>query len=239
MHEKHRERLRKKFSADPLIMEKHEILELLLTFCIPRKNTNNIAHELLDTFGSFSEILSSNPEDLKIVKGIGENTALFLKLLKTFFNICFEEKNKLSKKIKLNSLTLEDAKNIMLTKFINADEEKVALAVFNAKRRIVFCDFIESGSLKFVDVDFRKIVSISFKYNAKYVIIAHNHPSQTALPSKEDITITNQLEFTLKNLGINLLDHLILCGNDCVSLRECKVISEKGQSENGLLQKAG
>ena len=237
MHEKHRERLRKKFLADPFILEKHEILELLLTFCIPRKNTNNIAHDLIDKFGTFSEILKTNAENLKTVKGIGESSALFLKLLRIFFNICLEEKSKISENIKLSTLTVEDVKNIMLTKFIGVDEENVMLAIFNKKRKIVFCDFIEKGTLKFVDVDFRKIVSLAFKYNAKYLVIAHNHPSGIALPSREDIKITEQLEYTLKNLEMKLLDHLIFCENDIVSLRECKIVGKSELEKESSLKK--
>ena len=237
MHEKHRERLRKKFLADPFILEKHEILELLLTFCIPRKNTNNIAHELINEFGTFHEILNASTENLKIVKGIGENSALFLKLLRIFFNICLEEKSKISKNIKLNTLTVEDVKNIMLTKFISTDEENVMLAIFNEKRKIVFCDFVERGTLRFVDVDFKKLVSLAFKYNAKYLIIAHNHPSGIALPSSEDIKITEQLDYTLKNLGMKLLDHLIFCEDDCVSLRECKIVGKSELEKGNSLKK--
>ena len=237
MHEKHRERLRKKFLADPSILEKHELLELLLTFCIPRKNTNNIAHELLDSFGSFSEILDADEENLLEVKGIGKNSVLFLKLVKIFFNICCKEKDKVNKKAKITDLTLEDVKNILLAKFMDVYEENVALAIFNKKRRIVFCDFIEKGSLRFVDVDFRKIFSLALKYNASYLIIAHNHPSRIALPSKEDIKITNQLELTLKTLDITLLDHLIFCGEEYVSLRECMVIGNENLPGESPLKK--
>jgi len=237
MHEKHRERLRKKFLANPSILEKHELLELLLTFCIPRKNTNNIAHELLNSFGSFSEILNANEENLLEIKGIGKNSVLFLKLVKIIFDICYKEKDKVNKKIRVTNLTLEDVKNIMMAKFMDVYEENVLLAIFNKNRKIVFCDFIEKGSLRFVDVDFRKIISLALKYNASYLIIAHNHPSKIALPSKEDIKITNQLELTLKTLDITLLDHLIFCGEEYVSLRECKVIGGEESKNKDLLKK--
>ena len=237
MHEKHRERLRKKFLANPSILEKHELLELLLTFCIPRKNTNNIAHELLNSFGSFSEILNANEENLLEIEGIGKNSVLFLKLIKIFFNICCKEKDKVNKKIRVTNLTLEDVKNIMMAKFMDVYEENVLLAIFNKNRKIVFCDFIEKGSLRFVDVDFRKIISLALKYNASYLIIAHNHPSKIALPSKEDIKITSQLELTLKTLDITLLDHLIFCGEEYASLRECKVIGGEESKNKDLLKK--
>lgn len=237
MHEKHRERLRKKFLADPSILERHELLELLLTFCIPRKNTNNIAHELIDNFGSLSEILNADEENLLEIKGIGKNTVLFLKLVKIIFDICHKEKDKANEKIRVTNLTLEDVKNIMMAKFMDVYEENVALVIFNKKRKIVFCDFIEKGSLRFVDVDFRKIIFLALKYNARYLIIAHNHPSKIALPSKEDIKITSQLELTLKTLDITLLDHLIFCGEEYASFRECKVIGKEGNQSKDHLKK--
>ena len=100
MHKNHRERLRKKFLVNPDLLEDHEILELLLTFCIPRKNTNGIAHELLNKFRSISNILNANENELKNVNGIGENSALFLNLLKTIFRLYIESECKGDKKAK-------------------------------------------------------------------------------------------------------------------------------------------
>ena len=107
---------------------------------------------------------------------------------------------------------------MLFTKFIGRDEENVAIALFNPKREITYCDLVEKGTISFVNIDFRKIVSLSLKHNAAFIVLAHNHPSGIALPSKEDIKFTEQLDEVLSSLGIKLLDHLIVCRDDYVSL---------------------
>lgn len=221
MHKNHRERLRKKFLVNPDLLEDHEILELLLTFCIPRKNTNGIAHELLNKFRSISNILNANENELKNVNGIGENSALFLNLLKTIFRLYIESECKGDKKSK--RLNMPEIYTMLFTKFIGRDEENVAIALFNPKREITYCDLVEKGTISFVNIDFRKIVSLSLKHNAAFIVLAHNHPSGIALPSKEDIKFTEQLDEVLSSLGIKLLDHLIVCRDDYVSLYDTAV----------------
>lgn len=230
MHEKHRERLRKKFIANSDLLENHEILELLLTFSIPRKNTNAIAHNLLKRFGSISNVLNANETELKNVDGIGENSALFLNLLKTVFRIYIESECKGHKKIK--KLTMSEINTMLFTKFIGRDEENVAIALFNPKREITYCDLIEKGTVNFVNIDFRKIVNLALKHNATFIVLAHNHPSGIALPSREDINFTEKLSEILDSLGIKLLDHLIVCKDDYVSLCDNSVYENEKSDIN-------
>ena len=224
MHEDHRKRLRKKFMTCPETLAKHELLELLLTFCIPRKNTNIVAHELLDKFGTISSVINSDGPSLKSINGLGEISVIFFKILRTIFRICLEEKSVFNTRSKNKKLTLNDVLNIMFIKFFGRNEEYVAAALFNSKKEIVFCDFIEKGSQSFVEISFKTLVSLVLKYDAKYVILAHNHPSTIALPSKEDIEITKQIDNLLDTLGVILLDHLIICEDSHVSLFESGII---------------
>lgn len=243
MHEKHRERLRKKFLANPDLLEEHEILELLLTFPIPRKNTNEIAHELLYEFDSIAGVLNADIYALESINGIGKNSALFIKLIKTVFRMYLCNKNKNCKKKEL--LTLQEVHMALFTKFIGRDEENVALALFDSKNKITYCNLIEKGTVSFIDIDFRKIVSLALKHNASFAILAHNHPSGLALPSKEDVVVTKQLAETLSSLGIKLLDHIIVCEDDYVSLNNPainkngkNIVDSNENNEFGILKKA-
>ena len=226
LHEKHRERLRKKFTCCPDSMAKHELLELLLTFCIPRKNTNTIAHELLNKFNTVSSVIDASSSSLRSVNGIGEVSSMFFDLIKTVFRICLEEKSTSSSKDKNKKLTLNDVLNMMFVKFFGRDEEYVAATLFNSKKEIVFCDFIEKGSQSFVEVNVKNLISLVLEHDTKYIVLAHNHPSTIALPSKEDIKVTEQIDSLLDVLGVTLLDHFILCEDNYVSLFESGILGK-------------
>lgn len=204
MHKDHRKRLRKRFIENSDSMEKHEILELLLTFSIPRKNTNEQAHLLLKKFGSIKEILNAPFNLLTSVEGIGPTSALFLKLIGVIVRLYSQETSP-----KGTVLTKEEIAKVLMSKFVNREEEHVVIALFSAKMKLVYCDFLNSGSIHGVSTEAKDFLELALKYKARYVIIAHNHPSGIALPSKDDIETTIYLRNILKPFGILLMDHLI------------------------------
>ena len=196
-------------------MEKHEILELLLTFSIPRKNTNEQAHLLLEKFGSIKEILNAPFNLLTSVKGIGPASALFLKLIGVIVRLYSQETSP-----KGRVLTKEEIAKVLMSKFVNREEEHVVIALFSAKMKLVYCDFLNCGSIHGVSTEAKDFLELALKYKARYVIIAHNHPSGIALPSQEDIETTIYLRSILKPFGILLMDHLIFVDNDYISLAD-------------------
>lgn len=123
-------------------MEKHEILELLLTFSIPRKNTNEQAHLLLEKFGSIKEILNAPFNLLTSVKGVGPTSALFLKLIGVIVRLYSEESSP-----KGTVLTKEEIAKVLMSKFVNLEEEHVVIALFSAKMKLIYCDFLNSGNI--------------------------------------------------------------------------------------------
>lgn len=215
MHKDHRKRLRKRFIENSDSMEKHEILELLLTFSIPRKNTNEQAHLLLKKFGSIKEILNAPFNLLTSVEGIGPTSALFLKLIGVIVRLYSQETSP-----KGTVLTKEEIAKVLMSKFVNREEEHVVIALFSAKMKLVYCDFLNSGSIHGVSTEAKDFLELALKYKARYVIIAHNHPSGIALPSKDDIETTIYLRNILKPFGILLMDHLIFVDNDYISLAD-------------------
>lgn len=216
-HGGHRERLRKKFlMSDIDSFEDHEILELALFYAIPRKNTNNIAHGLLNKFGSVSAVFDAPINTLKEVDGIGDNAALFIKLICSLTRLYHEKKYSPDKKC----LSIEEINKLLVRKFIGRNEEAVAIVLLDAKGKILFDGIINKGSVNGVDLYVRKIIELITLYNASSLIIAHNHPSGIAVPSPNDLRSTEKIYDLLHTMSVSLLDHIIVADNDYISLRQ-------------------
>lgn len=217
LHNGHRLRLKKKFmkyGADSL--EEHELLELLLFYGIPRKDTNELAHTLINNFGSLSQTFDAPMSRLLDINGIGESTAMLIKLVSKLSRVYAERNFKTSNK----KLTKEQVEKIILNKFIGRIKEHVVLALFNVKRNMVFCDIVAQGTFDSTGFYMRDIIELSLKYDATKAIIAHNHPSGIALPSQEDIETTINLKNALSLIGVKLIDHMIIADNDYVSIAD-------------------
>lgn len=216
-HGGHRERLRKKFlMGDIDSLEDHEILELALFYAIPRKNTNETAHELLNKFGSVSAVFDAPINALKEVKGIGENAAIFIKLVCSLTRLYHEKKYSSDKKC----LSLDEISNLLMHKFIGRNEEAVAIVLLDAKGKILFDGVINKGSVNGVDLYVRKMIELVTLYNASSLVMAHNHPSGIAVPSPEDLKSTEKIYDLFRTMSVSLLDHIIVADEDYISLRQ-------------------
>ena len=219
MHEEHRKRLRKKFLTSQDALENHELLELLLTYSIPRKNTNDLAHELLNRLGSFSGVFDSSLDMLKSIDGIGEKTAIFLKVVSSVIRHYSEDRCKPGNKV----LSKDEIANILFNKFVCRAEECIALALFNPKKKLVFCDIVAEGSISSVNLYARDLLKLVVNYDTKFAIIAHNHPSGLALPSKEDLATTEEVKKLLSSADVILVDHIIVSSDDYTCLCDSKI----------------
>lgn len=219
VHSGHRARVRKKFLLNGIdSFETHEVLELLLFYAVPMKNTSELAHNLLDSFGSISAVLDA-PVDALMNTGLTETQAVLLRLIPEITRLYIDDKHNNDSKI-IDDETLPDK---ILRKFIGRENENVLLLLLDAKGKEVFCGIVSKGSLNDTSLPVRKIVDYSLRYNAKSVIIAHNHPSGVALPSREDMETTANLKSALDVIGVRLLDHYIVADNDCVSLAQSRI----------------
>lgn len=219
VHSGHRARVRKKFLLNGIdSFETHEVLELLLFYAVPMKNTSELAHNLLDSFGSISAVLDA-PVDALMNTGLTETQAVLLRLIPEISRLYIDDKHNNDSKI-IDDETLPDK---ILRKFIGRENENVLLLLLDAKGKEVFCGIVSKGSLNDTSLPVRKIVDYSLRYNAKSVIIAHNHPSGVALPSREDMETTANLKSALDVIGVRLLDHYIVADNDCVSLAQSRI----------------
>ena len=219
VHSGHRARVRKKFLLNGIdSFETHEVLELLLFYAVPMKNTSELAHNLLDSFGSISAVLDA-PVDALMNTGLTETQTVLLRLIPEISRLYIDDKHNNDSKI-IDDETLPDK---ILRKFIGRENENVLLLLLDAKGKEVFCGIVSKGSLNDTSLPVRKIVDYSLRYNAKSVIIAHNHPSGVALPSREDMETTANLKSALDVIGVRLLDHYIVADNDCVSLAQSRI----------------
>lgn len=225
MHSDHRKRVRNKFMKYGIdAFEPHEVLEFLLFWAIPRKDTNILAHKLINKFGSIAAVLDAPYNSLLEIDGIGESTAIFLKLLPSIARVYEEEKFLIKSKIP----SMEECCHKLVLKFIGRNEEAVALMLFDSKGKIVFEGIINKGSVNAVEIYSRRIVELISSYFATSLILAHNHPSGVAIPSKEDIRSTDKLARILESMHVKFLDHIIVADDDYVSMMQCHISSAFG-----------
>ena len=220
-HEGHRERMRKRYLATGFdSFEDHEILEMILYNCYSRINTNDIAHRLLDNFGSLSAVLEAPVDSLKAA-GISERVAVYLRMIPDIARVYLDDRNNSQEKI----ISLDTIGDYFVHKFIGRVEENLILLLMDAKCKELFCGVVATGTACGSDVTIRHIVDLAMRYNATNAAIAHNHPSGVALPSKNDIKATDILNSTLSLVGVRLVDHIIVADNEYISLRESALCS--------------
>ena len=217
VHDGHRDRLRQSYLEHGLMsMNDINALELLLFYAIPRRDTNEIAHRLLDRFGSLDGVFSAPAEELQEVEGIGENAAALLTLIPEIM-----KKSRVSKGREIRQIrSSDDAGAYLLPYFLNERDEVVYLLCLDTKRCVICCAEMGRGVVNSVDTGIRRIVEKALKVRASSVIIAHNHPDGIALPSREDEVFTRALYNALETVGIRLEDHIIAAEDDYTSMAD-------------------
>ena len=215
VHDGHRERLRQRFQTEGLDnFTDVQVLELLLFYCIPRRDTNELAHRLLDRFGSLDRVLDAKMEDLERIDGIGHNAAVFLSLIPSVGRYYAVTR---AKKCTILKDTTECG-NYMLHRFDNRVNEAVYLLCLDAKRKVLCCQMVGEGSVNSAGVPIRRVVEMALAANATMVVLAHNHPSGLAMPSYEDIVTTKRIAAALDVVEIVLADHIVVADDDFVSM---------------------
>ncbi len=219
-HEGHRQRVRKEFLENGFsnATPPHKILELLLFYGIPRKDTNEIAHKLLDHFGSLAAVFEASPKDLMKIEGMGESSAVLINMLLPLFRI-YESSKAIKGK---NFHNMDDVCDFILKKYIGFKKEIFAVTTFNNRGEIIAFDTLNSGDNASVGVSTRSVIEKVIERNAVSVVISHNHPIGHALPSIDDIATTQRIQNVLQNMGIRLLDHIIVSNedDDCISMAQ-------------------
>lgn len=213
-HQGHRERMKEKLMEIGLDkFQEHEMIEVLLFFGIPYKDTNILAHKLIKKFGSFAGVLDASIEELVSESGMTKNAALLINTLPQFFREY--KKSRINRKKPI--MHIDDILPLLDANFHLRDMEVLNVICLNAAQRIVAV--VETGvaEVSSVLLSPRAILDIAMRYKAVNIIIAHNHPSGTIQPSDTDIALTIELKHMLKSIDVELVDHIIITDDDAYS----------------------
>lgn len=214
LHDGHRRRKKEQFLQHGLDgFADHEVLELLLFYAIPRHDTNETAHRLLEKFGSLRDVLSASVEELQKVEGMGENAAAFLVLLPAVGQRALLTGRE---EVILNSV--ESVGKFFLRLLRGERREVLYQVCLDAKGRMISHCRLASGTVSMAPVSVREVVENALRCDASRVLLGHNHPSGVALPSEEDRQITLQIRQALDTMGITLVDHVVVADGDFVSM---------------------
>ncbi len=218
LHNGHRARMRERYySSEFLEFNNHEILEFLLFFGIPRRDTNEIAHKLINRFGSFSSVLEATIDEL-MECGLSQSAAVWVQTVYGLTNKYIYDKNRDDKSIDC----VEELENRLMDLLSGETEEKVVLVMYNAKGMELFMGIISEEENNWTDKLYSKLGELSVRYHATTMIIAHNNPNGVAAPTENDIDNTMKIFNSLAKLGARLNDHYIIAGNELYSMVEDK-----------------
>lgn len=217
IHKGHRQKVKKRVLTNGLAGESpHQILELLLFFGIPCRDTNPIAHELINRFGSLSGVLRADVAELKSVKGMTENAALLLHLILPVYEAYQDDL------LHAPALpgTAAQLVELVRPKFVGSTTEKVYLLCVGANGRLLGLRKISEGDLSTAALDLRALTAAVLETRAQDAVLIHNHPNGVAAPSRQDIDATKQVVAFLRQLKVRLLNHIIISENDYCSMAD-------------------
>ena len=221
VHEGHRERMKKRLLEQGLdVFDDHNVLELLLFYSLPRKDTNPLAHELLSAFGSLAKIFEAPVEELYKVNGIGESTVTLLKLIPEVSRRYVMDKNSFDDILD----STKKAGEYLAARYMYERDEVVYVICLDSKCKVICCKELFRGVANSATISVRKIAELALAKNATSVIISHNHTSGIALQSMEDEITTKQIKTALSSMGITLIDHIIVADDDFISMADSGIL---------------
>lgn len=217
-HDQHRQRMRDRAASQGMQgFADYELLEMLLYQAVPRGDTNALAHRLLAHFGCYHRVFEATEEELRSVEGVGERVAFFLHALGEHERRCAVDRAAFA----LHSVALNTPTRIeefVCPQFTGLRQERVLLVTLDSRARPISCAFLTQGVADTAVIEPRRVVEIALRDQATAVLLAHNHPRGSAIPSREDIETTRQLMQTLSSVGLSLYEHLVVGDDACAAL---------------------
>ena len=216
VHSGHRERVKENFRKNGFDgFSDINVLEMVLYYSVPRKDTNVLAHSLIDEFGSLSGVFDAPYEMLLKVKGITPNTATHLKMMKEVYKRYELDRYNRKKVVLANS---EDSGEFCVSLFHGETVEKLYIILLDSSNAVVKYSLVSEGSVSKAEINTRRIIEQVVTSNAVNAIITHNHPMGVAAPSADDINATQVISNALMSINVKLRDHIIVSGRDYTAL---------------------
>ena len=217
LHDGHRDRLRETFLKTGLDdFHPHNVLELLLFYSIPRKDTNEIAHELINEFGSITRVFDATPEELVKVKGITKNSAVLISMIPQLARYYLSKKAERGVPLKSARLVAE----FLAPKFIGENHEVIYVLFLDNKLQVVTYKKLNEGTTHSVELRIDQIVKLAASIDAPRVVLAHNHPDGNPTPSPEDLKMTVLLKDALRLIDKDLEDHIVVGDHGFISIND-------------------
>ena len=217
VHEGHRERLRRKFADNMSFqgLSDYEIIELLLFYSVPRVDVNELSHKLLRTFGGFAQVLNAPYAELCAVTGLGEQSAIYLKVL---MRLCAKYNLEMQRSLSVSNA--ESLYDYMIYQFSGESSECAKLFLVDDNGKVGAPQEIGRGLENSSVFQFKKTMNIISNSSAKNIIIAHSHSKGSSAPSDNDIVITRRFRQMLDPIGVVLIDHFVVYENELSSMRK-------------------
>lgn len=209
VHSGHRNRVRLRFETEGLdAFEPHQVLELILFYAVPQRDTNETAHLLLEKFGSIDKVFDAELSSLMAVSGVGYNAAILLKLMPEVAR--YYAKERFNKSVHIENS--EQMGEYMCSRIGIMAKEVFAAAAFDARRNELAFEIISEGFVAQTTVQTRRLAEFAFEHKAEMLVIAHNHVSGDTTPSHADRETTRKVCASLKNVGVIIADHIVVSG---------------------------
>lgn len=217
LHAGHRQRVRNRYLSEGLdSFTDHQVLEMLLFYCIPMKDTNELAHKMINEFGTLAGLFEADPKDISRRCGVSENTAILVSMVPSLTRRYF--KGKWGEKPVLSSSS--KAGEYAVSLFAGRTYEVFFVLCLDSQNRVNYAALVHEGTINEAPVYPRIIVETALRHQANSVILAHNHPGGSIKPSKADIEVTKKITEALRAISISVMDHIIVAGDNYVSLAE-------------------
>ena len=209
--------MKKKFAESGIdAFHDYEVLELLLSYAIPRKDVKPLAKRLLHKFGSLKGIVDAEVSSLEKIEGVSVHTAILIKLIKEMGTLYLKEKARDKPQITCTTELLNYCKTYMGC----LKDEQFCVIYLDAQNKITDIETIQEGIVNQAVVYPRKVLENALKQKASAIIMVHNHPSGHVKPSDADIRLTKTIQETARILDIIVHDHIIIGENRFFSFRE-------------------
>jgi DNA repair protein RadC len=217
MNDGHRQRLRERFELSGFNgFHDHEVIELLLSYAIPRRDVKPLAKELLARFGSLSAVVDAPVVHLKQVDGVGSHASVLLAMVPRLMDRYLQDRWKRNESFH----STQDAVRY-LSSFLGTERTEVfSILALNSQNALIAAEEIQRGSVNRTAVFPRLVVEACLKHRATAVILAHNHPGGDPNPSSADRQLTRKLKRLLNDLDIQVHDHIIIAGTAYYSFAE-------------------